>query len=77
MTMPGDSWNRVDEFNDWEGQEEGEWGGRQPSEPRCKFCGSTDVRWRQQNGRWVLFSLKPGIVHACPNSGDSFDVVPE
>lgn len=33
--------------------------------PHCKRCGSTDVRWRQQGGRWVLFSLKPGVVHSC------------
>lgn len=57
--------------------EEAEWGGRQPSEPRCNRCGSTDVRWRQQGGKWVLFSAQPGVVHACPISGDDFDVVPE
>lgn len=32
---------------------------------RCKQCGSTDVRWRQQTGRWVLFSLQPGVEHKC------------
>lgn len=31
----------------------------------CKRCGSVDVRWRQQGGRWVLFSLRPGVVHEC------------
>lgn len=37
----------------------------EPPVPRCKLCGSTDVRWRQQGGRWVLFSMKPGIEHVC------------
>ena len=32
---------------------------------RCPDCGSTEVRWRQQGGRWVLFSLKPGVEHVC------------
>lgn len=41
---------------------------------RCKRCGSTDVRWRQQGGRWVLFSLTPGVEHACSTaSPDEFD----
>lgn len=31
----------------------------------CRRCGSTAVRWRQQGGRWVLFSLHPGVVHVC------------
>ncbi len=47
-----------------------------PPEPKCKRCGSTDVRWRQQGGKWVLFSLEPGVVHVCPIR-DGFDVVPE
>jgi hypothetical protein len=68
--MAGNNWNRVDEFNDWEGQAE-------PDELRCKSCGSTDVRWRQQGGKWVLFSSTPGVQHVCPNTGDAFDVVPE
>lgn len=44
---------------------------------RCKRCGSTDVRWRQQTGRWVLFSLQPGVEHRCnPESfSDDFDEV--
>lgn len=32
----------------------------------CPACGSTDVRWRQQGGRWVLFDLQPGVEHVCP-----------
>ena len=48
----------------------------EPSAIRCKFCGSTDVRWRQQGGKWVLFSLQPGVEHKCPIP-DGFDVVPE
>ena len=51
---------------------DGEWGGRRPSRPRCKKCGSTDVRWRQQGGKWVLFSLKPGVVHICELKADDF-----
>ncbi len=44
--------------------------------PKCKRCGATDVRWRQQGGRWVLFSLTPGVEHMClPVSGDDFDVL--
>ena len=46
-----------------------------PHQPKCSRCGSTDVRWRQQGGKWVLFSLKPGVVHQCPIP-DPFDVVP-
>jgi hypothetical protein len=44
--------------------------------PRCKACGSTDVRWRQQGGRWVLFSLQPGVEHRCdPDAfSDDFEV---
>lgn len=41
----------------------------EPREPRCKFCGSTDVRWRQQTGKWVMFSLKPGVEHRCLGRG--------
>ncbi len=38
-----------------------------PRPPRCNRCGSTDVRWRQQTGKWVLFSSKPGVEHVCAN----------
>ena len=31
----------------------------------CRACGSTDVRWRQQGGKLVLFSLQPGVEHQC------------
>ncbi len=51
---------------------------QEPRAPRCKFCGSTDVRWRQQTGRWVLFSTTPGVEHNCrsqPASADEFDEV--
>lgn len=40
---------------------------------RCKHCGSTDVRWRQQGGKWVLFSLEPGKLHRCPQVSASED----
>lgn len=39
---------------------------------QCDRCGSTDVRWRQQGGKWVLFSLKPGVVHTCELKADDF-----
>ena len=44
----------------------------EPRQPRCKKCGSTDVRWRQQGGKWVLFSLTPGVVHTCELKADDF-----
>lgn len=49
-------------------------------EPRitcCNRCGSTDVRWRQQTGKWVLFSLTPGKLHVCDMNADDFPVVGE
>lgn len=46
-------------------------------QPKCNRCGATDVRWRQQTGRWVLFSLKPGVVHRCEIDDSDFDVVPD
>lgn len=45
--------------------------------PRCNRCGDTEVRWRQQGGKWVLFSLQPGIEHVCKIDDSDFDVVPE
>lgn len=39
---------------------------RTPAPTRCRGCRSRDVRWRQQGGRWVLFSLQSGVEHACP-----------
>lgn len=44
--------------------------------PRCRRCGNTDVRWRQQTGKWVLFSLTPGKEHVCQPSADDFDAAP-
>lgn len=44
--------------------------------PRCKHCGSTDVRWRQQGGRWVLFSLQPGVEHRCDPEAFASDFDP-
>ena len=47
----------------------------EPLALRCNRCGDEEVRWRQQGGKWVLFSLKPGVVHQCLIP-DAFDVVP-
>lgn len=45
---------------------------------RCNRCGSTDVRWRQQTGQWVLFSNEPGKEHECnPPDADAFEVIVE
>lgn len=38
---------------------------RDKREAKCRNCGSTDVRWRMQGGRWTLFSLTPGFEHRC------------
>lgn len=46
----------------------------EPRQPRCRRCGSEDVRWRQQGGRWVLFSTQPGVVHQCDVTDDFEDV---
>jgi hypothetical protein len=56
--------------------EEDEFANTRPG-PECSRCGSTDVRWRQQGGRWVLFSSKPGVEHTCDPStfADDFDEV--
>lgn len=42
--------------------------------PTCNRCGSTAVRWRHQGGRWVLFSLRPGVEHVCDVSADFDDL---
>ena len=46
-------------------------------QPRCNRCGSTDVRWRIQTGKWTLFSLEPGKLHVCELDDSAFGVVPE
>lgn len=65
--MSSTDWMR-DGRDEWDDDEE-------PRPPRCKFCGSTDVRWRQQTGKWVLFSKEPGKLHVCPIE-DDFGTVP-
>lgn len=44
---------------------------------RCNRCGSRAVRWRQQGGQWVLFSLQPGVEHSCASAPDTdgFEVI--
>jgi hypothetical protein len=59
-----------DEWDDEEGD------GDEPH-TQCNRCGSRDVRWRQQGGRWVLFSLEPGKLHVCPLKDDAFTPVAE
>jgi hypothetical protein len=46
-------------------------------EPACRHCGSTEVRWRQQTGRWVLFSMQPGVEHVCEIDDSDFEAIPE
>lgn len=46
-------------------------------DPQCNRCRSTDVRWRQQGGKWVLFSLTPGQVHTCEIDASEFGAVAE
>lgn len=46
-------------------------------DPMCNRCRSTDVRWRQQGGKWVLFSLTPGLEHRCPIDANEFGAIPE
>lgn len=55
----------IDVFDKY-GDDEPEIGAKRKGEVKCKTCGSADVRWRQQGGRWVLFSLTPGVLHKCP-----------
>ena len=59
---------RPDYFDRRDAEEQGD----EPRQPRCNRCGSTDVRWRQQGGKWVLFSLQPGVEHRCPTTDDAF-----
>jgi len=38
----------------------------QLSEITCKFCGKGKLTWEQEeDGRWVLHSIKTGKVHKC------------
>lgn len=46
-------------------------------DPQCNRCRSRDVRWRQQNGQWRLFSLTPGVEHRCEINADEFGAVSE
>lgn len=45
-----------------------------PRRVYCNRCGSTDVRWRQQTGKWVLFNLGVGE-HVCPIDDSAFSAV--
>jgi hypothetical protein len=54
-----DAWDSLNDEDD-----ERSWGGQRRI-TRCNRYGSTSVRWRQQGGKWVLFSLQPGVVHTC------------
>lgn len=60
----------LDNFDDSDEQSESR------NVPRCKHCGSIDVRWRQQGGRWVLFSMRPGVEHVCQPNADDFEALP-
>ena len=69
MPIPRDKWRPVDVFDRrfYAPEEGADFRGLS-----CKKCGSTDVRWRQQGGKWVLFSLTPGVVHTCELKADDF-----
>ncbi len=69
MRDPWQSHSDPDDYDDGYFEED------MPRVLRCNRCGGEEVRWRQQGGKWVLFSLKPGVVHQCPIP-DPFDVVP-
>ena len=34
------------------------------NEPRCKYCGSSNVQWVSNNGKWRLFDIG-GTAHIC------------
>lgn len=67
MNVRTHPWGEVDDSG------EDEFANTRPG-PVCDRCGSTEVRWRQQGGRWVLFSLQPGKEHVCPVK-DEFDAL--
>ena len=64
--------NLFDDYSDYSDDDED---ARGAGGTRCKRCGSRDVRWRQQGGRWVLFSTTPGVEHRCAVDADEFDMV--
>ncbi len=57
--------------------------GYAPRSPRCKFCGSTDVKWRLLESGWRLYNTErqlPGnlmLPHACRSVAnvDEFEVL--
>lgn len=62
------------EPNPWDDaeEEEGEWGGRQPSrfQPRCRTCDRV-CSWAFRRGRWVLMDdLTP---HRCTTADQDFE----
>lgn len=68
-----DAWE-FDGYDDYE----------QPSTPRCKFCGSEQVKWRWDSDRWRLYDTRrvhPGNYmpeHNClrrPAEPDDFEVL--
>ena len=66
-----------DHFDRYEAEEAPELKG-----PRCKHCGSADVKWRiADGGGWRLFDLKrqhPGnrmVPHLCGDVADDFEDV--
>lgn len=75
LQQEADDMRVPDAFDYVDAEEEGNERADQPT--RCNRCGSTDVRWRQQGGRWVLFSSTPGHEHVCPVNASSYGAVPE
>lgn len=62
--------------DEWEDDDSEPYWETHPRRIKCDRCGG-GVRWRQQGGKWVLFSLQPGVVHQCPDRVASPDEFPD
>lgn len=57
-----------DVFDRMDAEEEGD---QRAEPPHCNRCGE-EIRWRQQGGKWVAFSLVPGREHHCAIDATGF-----
>jgi hypothetical protein len=50
-------------------------GSPKSKQPRCKFCGSTDVSWIHTGVRWRLYDDEAKNLHVCARTAttDDFD----